>query len=213
MPTPEEDEVAMKKYEKAKAHYETRKERDDNAAEGTDAKETTNASGLDAFKNQYATPSEGRTPSESEQVLAQIVLPGDCGKDKVAFGGFVMKLMDNAAGCSAWKHCRTNIVTVAISDLDFVSWVRLGDLCTIAGKVVFVSSKSLEIEVVASVATLSGEDNKVARGLFTFVSIGSDGSVHSVPNLKLESEEDMRNAYLGQQRYEAAKRARLEGKK
>lgn len=146
-------------------------------------------------------------------MLAQIVLPGDCGKDKVAFGGFVMKLMDNAAGCSAWKHCRTNIVTVAISDLDFVSWVRLGDLCTIAGKVVFVSSKSLEIEVVASVATLSGEDNKVARGLFTFVSIGSDGSVHSVPNLKLESEEDMRNAYLGQQRYEAAKRARVEGKK
>ena len=118
-------------------------------------------------------------------------MPGGYGKDKVAFYGFIIMLMVvNAAGCLAWKHCRTNIVTVAISDLDFVSWVRLGDLCTIKSKVVFVPSKSLEIEV-ASVATLSGEDNKVARGLLTFVSIGSDRNIQTVPNLKLESEEDM----------------------
>lgn len=206
MATPK-DAVATKKYEKAKAQYEKRKTSAQNSDEDLDEKE------FDAFKCQYTVPSEGRSPKESEQVLCQMVLPGDCGKDKVAFGGFVMKLMDNAAGCSAWRHCRTNVVTVAISDMDFVSWIRLGDLCTIRSKVVFGSSKSLEIEIVASVSSAaSGKDDiVVAKGLFTFVSIGSDGKLVSIPKLRLESEEDMRNAYLGKLRYDAAKRARSEG--
>mmetsp|Transcript_10664 Transcript_10664/g.23576 ORF Transcript_10664/g.23576 Transcript_10664/m.23576 type:complete len:361 (-) Transcript_10664:88-1170(-) len=210
-----EGEAAIQKYEKAKAKYEKRKNRGEDGASGEfDAKETN--SEFDTFKSQYIAPTEGRSPAGSEQVLCQMVLPGDCGKGKVAFGGFVMKLMDNAAGCSAWRHCRTNVVTVAISDMDFVSWVSLGDLCSIRSKVVFASSKSLEIEVVASVASvtsdaLNGKDNIVARGLFTFVSIGSDGKVQAVPKLVLESEEDMQNAFFGTQRYEAAKRARIKG--
>ena len=98
--------------------------------------------------------------------------------------------------------------------MDFVSWVRLGDLCTIRSKVVFASSKSLEIEVVASVTSVAskGEDVTVARGLFTFVSLGKDGKVLAVPKLVLENEDDMQNAFRGFQRYEAAKKARLEGK-
>lgn len=136
-----------------------------------------------------------------------MVLPGDCGKGGVAFGGFVMKLMDNAAGCSAWRHCRTNVVTVAISDMDFTSWVRLGDLCTIRSKVSFASSKSLEIEVVASVTSVAsnGEEIIVARGLFSFVSLGKDGRVQPVPKLILESEEDMQNAFWG---FQTRKRCR-----
>ena len=99
--------------------------------------------------------------------------------------------------------------------MDFVSFVRLGDLCTIKSRVVFVSSKSLEIEVIASVASALGtnngdEDTIVARGLFTFVSLNSDGKVQVVPQLKLENEQDKRNFYMGQKRYEAAKKARLQ---
>jgi len=213
-----EGEAAIKKYEKAKAKYKKRKEAQNKVEDGTvgelDGKKTDGE--FDTFKSQYVVPLEGRSPTESEQVLCQIVHPGDCGKGKVAFGGFVMKLMDNAAGCSAWRHCRTNVVTVAISDMDFVSWVKLGDLCTIRSKVVYASSKSLEIEVVASVASvtsgdLNGGDITVARGLFTFVSIGTNGKVREVPKLILESEEDKNHAFIGLQRYEDAKRARMKG--
>lgn len=212
-----EGEAAIQKYEKAKAKYEKRKtqNRVEGGAAGEAIENMSNCE-FDAFKSQYSAPSEGRSPSESEQVLCQMVHPGDCGKGKVAFGGFVMKLMDNAAGCSSFRHCRTNVVTVAISDMDFVSWVRLGDCVTIKSKVVFTSSKSLEIEVVASVVSvtsdaINGKDNIVARGLFTFLSIGSDGKVQAVPKLLLESEEDMQNAFFGLHRYEAAKRARMKG--
>mmetsp|Transcript_17844 Transcript_17844/g.33289 ORF Transcript_17844/g.33289 Transcript_17844/m.33289 type:complete len:367 (+) Transcript_17844:127-1227(+) len=218
VPIPDgEDDDALKKYEKAKEMYEKRKSNGNNdcdeAGESTPACATEEGNNkFDTFKNQYTTPSDGHSPAESEQVLCQMVLPGDCGVGDIAFGGFVMKMMDNAAGCSAFRHCRTNIVTVAISDLDFQSWVKLGDLCTVRSKVVFASSKSLDIEVVASAASF-GEDTVVAKGLFTFVSIGSDGRAKNVPKLRLESEEDMQKAHMGKQRYEAAKAARLAGKR
>jgi len=206
--------VALQKYEKANAMYEERKSSMQNCSKDSDEVGGANDGidfGLETFKSQYTTPPDGRSPAESEQVLCQMVLPGNCGAGKVAFGGFIMKIMDNAAGCSAFRHCRTNIVTVAISDLDFVSPVQLGDLVTVRSKVVFASSKSLDIEVVASVASAAsiGEDAVVAKGLFTFVSIGSNGKAQSVPKLRLESDEDMIKAYMGKQRYEAAKRARL----
>ena len=210
LPMPK-DESALNKYNKAKEKYEKRKASSQSSGlDLLDEKETD--SEFETFKQQYTIPDEGLTPSESEQVLCQMVLPGDCGKDKVAFGGFVMKLMDNSAGCSAWRHCRTNVVTVAISDMDFTSWVRLGDLCTIRSKVVFVSSKSIEVEVVASTASaiLSNEssDTIVAKGIFTFVSLDSDGKVLPVPKLRLDTDEDFRNAFAGDKRYLAAKKAR-----
>jgi len=213
LPMPK-DESGLNKYIKAKTRYEKRKASSQSSGlDLLDAKETD--SEFETFKQQYTIPDEGRSPSESEQVLCQMVLPGDCGKDKVAFGGFVMKLMDNSAGCSAWRHCRTNVVTVAISDMDFTSWVRLGDLCTIRSKVVFVSSKSIEVEVVASTASaiLSNEssDTIVAKGLFTFVSLESDGKVLPVPKLRLDTDEDYRNAFAGNKRYLAAKKARQQG--
>ena len=155
--------------------------------------------------------SNGRTPAESEQVLCQMVLPGDCQPRGFAFGGFVMKLMDNAAGCSAFRHCRTNVVTVAISAIDFVNWVRLGDICSIRSKIVFASKKTLDIEVAAydaSIHTIDRTDTLVAKGRFIFASLDADGKSIPVPPLKLETDEDFDKAYLGQLRYDAAKKAR-----
>ena len=169
-------QLRLQSMKKAKAKYEMRMK----SLKGIEGSEGDDCSGKDfeLFKSTYAV-SEGRTPTESEQTLCQMVLPRDCGKGEIAYGGFVMKLMDNTAGCSAWRHHKTNVVTIAISDLDFVTWVGLGDICTIRSKVVFASSKSLEIEVVASVA--SEIEKIVAQGLFTFVSI-VDGKVLTVPS-------------------------------
>jgi len=199
--------TALEEYNQAKRSYEARKEADEEPTTSV-----TDCPSIEDFRLSYNVE-DGRTPAESEQELCQIVLPGDCGSTGVAFGGFVMKLMDNAAGCSAFRHCRTNVVTVAISAMDFVSWIRLGDVCTIRSKVVFCSTKALEIEVVASVAsvhTIGKEDTLVAKGLFVFASLDKDGKAVPVPPLKLETDEDIEKAFLGQQRYEAAKRVRAE---
>ena len=91
--------VRIKKYERAKSCHERRKLTCGKikCGENPDAAENfeleADSDEYKTFKQQYTLPSEGRSPSESEQVLCQIVLPGDCGKDSVAFGGFVMKLI------------------------------------------------------------------------------------------------------------------------
>ena len=225
-PITPQGEVEMEKFAKAKMDYEKRKTNQHTTKkqkidkDGGDVDNTSdNDEGYENFKRQHIADSERwtltddipyRSSHESEQVLSQIVLPGDCFKGNVAFGGFVMKLMDNAAGCSAYRFCRTNVVTVGIKAMDFVSWVHLGDLCSIQSKVVFASTKSIEIEVIASVTSTKdfGIDRIVAKGLFSFVSLSSDKQVLPVPKLRCDTDEEIQNAYLGQQRYEEAKRAR-----
>ena len=105
------------------------------------------------------------------------------------------------------------MVTVAISAIDFVHWIRLGDICTIRSKAVFASKKSLEIEVVASVAsihTIDCTDTLVAKWKFVFASLNSQGKAIPVLPLMLETDEDFEKAYLRQRSYEAAKKARAE---
>eukprot|EP00339_Tiarina_fusa_P007319 CAMPEP_0117060804 /NCGR_PEP_ID=MMETSP0472-20121206/42292_1 /TAXON_ID=693140 ORGANISM="Tiarina fusus, Strain LIS" /NCGR_SAMPLE_ID=MMETSP0472 /ASSEMBLY_ACC=CAM_ASM_000603 /LENGTH=84 /DNA_ID=CAMNT_0004779155 /DNA_START=89 /DNA_END=340 /DNA_ORIENTATION=+ len=84
-----------------------------------------------------------------------------------------MKLMDNAAGCCAFRHCRTNIVTVSISKMDFTGFVKLGDIVTIRAKMIFCSAKSMEILVTASLSSAAKADDgetQVCQGTFAFVS-------------------------------------------
>jgi acyl-coenzyme A thioesterase 7 len=212
---PSADAEAIKDYEHAKLSYETR------------IKNTVNANGSAPTEEKYrkrnvvasqqndndfnATP---RTPAASEQALCQVVLPGDCAKNRIAFGGFVMKLMDNAAACSAYRHCRTNVVTVAISSIDFVHPVTLGEICTIHSKAVFASNKTLEMQVTASVTCARRshdnhrQDTMVAFGRFTFASLDEMGRAITVPPLELETDEDKERFFQAEQRYSAAKKAR-----
>jgi acyl-coenzyme A thioesterase 7 len=127
-----------------------------------------------------------------------------------------MKEMDNCAGASAFRHARTNVVTVAISELEFLQWIRLGSICNIRSRVIFSSQKAMEVEVIATVTTMHNIDedddeskNVVAKGIFTFVSLNDQHKPIPVPPLKLETAEDIESAFQGQQRYEAQKKARL----
>lgn len=206
---------ALQEYNKAKQSYHARKQRGSFVAESLSALCQRDATCVcPSCRRSYRPPPAGVSPTETEQRLCQMVLPGDCSPfSGVAFGGFVMKLMDSAAGCSAIRHCRTNVVTVAISAINFVSMVRLGDICSIESRVTFCSRKSMAIEVTASVTsrhTIENEEKIVARGRFTFASLDSAGKTLPVPQLRLETEEDIERAYQGQLRYEVEKKRRAE---
>jgi acyl-coenzyme A thioesterase 7 len=158
---------------------------------------------------QAPTSDHAKSPAESEQVLSQMVLPGDCGQSKIAFGGFVMKLMDTAAGCTAFRHARSNVVTVSISPMDFVSTIHLGDIVTIRARMAFGSAKSMEILVSAHVTSLTRQDHLVATGTFSFVALDEKHKVKGVPALKYTSEEEFSRAFESQTRYMTAKKERL----
>lgn len=203
---PPTDPADKKAYQKGKALYDARKQ-----AETAGASDCLKIDGcLCPSCRTNFTPAEGsHPPAESTQTLCQMVLPGDCGTSNVAFGGFVMKLMDTAAGCCAFRHARTNIVTISISAMDFDAIVHLGDIVTIEANMRFCSSKSMEIMVVAKVTSMTKQDHVVARGTFTFVALDKKNKVIAVPGLALETEEEFDHAFASQVKYEAAKQARI----
>jgi acyl-coenzyme A thioesterase 7 len=211
------DGVALQEYNEALQAYIARKYGMNDEEE---CSTTPGCLSLQEFQASYKNVEHGGTPAESEQTLCQMTLPGDCEPLGFCYGGFVMKLMDNAAACSAFRHCHTNVVTVGISALDFVHWIRLGDICTIHSRVVFASNKTLEIQVTAHDTSLPSnnsnggakDDVLVAKGMFVFASLNKDGKSISVPPLKLETRNDYQEAYLGKLRYDMAKRARMAAK-
>jgi acyl-coenzyme A thioesterase 7 len=220
--------TALQDYERAKLCYEIRKKGKRGTSSGIHASAATEAASLlakDNFRrNGYVAPPPSsdhdvnaaarrtHSPAASEQTLCQVVLPGDCAKNRIAFGGFVMKLMDNAAACSAYRHCRTNVVTVAISSMDFIHPVTLGEICSIHSKAVFASTKTLEMQVTANVTCARSQEEQddtiVALGRFTFASLDELGKAIPVPPLKLETEADRERFFQAEQWYLAAKKAR-----
>merc|ERR1712224_441623 len=125
------------------------------------------------------------------------------------------KLMDNAAGCVAYRHCMGNVVTISINAMDFTNFVRLGNLVTIDAKLVYCSSKTMEICVTASTEspdTINNGNNGdviVAKAMFTFVAL--DSKTHrpiNVPPVRFETDEEFKQAFEAKQAYEQAKRER-----
>lgn len=162
------------------------------------------------------------SPDQSAVELAQVMLPSDCvtGSGLVG-GGVVMKLMDNASGVAAVRHCGTNCVTVSVDAVDLVAPVLMGDVLRVIAKPIFTSNKSIEIEVkvFAERFSVSPETGKFQReeivstkqAYFTFVSLGSNMKTLSMRPLAPKTDEDKKLFEQGKQRYERRKALRAAG--
>ena len=87
------------------------------------------------------------TVMASQTTLANIVLPSDCAVTGHMMGGALMKMMDNAAGICAARHCRSRVVTASIDVIDFHEPITNGEMVFVTARITFVSNKSMEIEV------------------------------------------------------------------
>lgn len=83
----------------------------------------------------------------SQTTLANVVLPSDCTVTGHMTGGALMKMMDNAAGICATRHCHSRTVTACIDVINFHCAITNGEIVFVTARLVFASSKSLEVEV------------------------------------------------------------------
>ena len=151
------------------------------------------------------------TVRRSQTTLASLVLPSDCANGTYLMGGALMKMMDNAAGICAARHCRSRVVTACIDAIDFHSPVLNGEVVFCTARLVFCSAKSMEIEVITETEGLAPASQRVTNtAYFTFVSLGPDKRACDVPPLQLSSDEERQRFEEGKARYEMRKRARLE---
>jgi acyl-CoA hydrolase/ferritin len=148
----------------------------------------------------------GRTVGHSAIEMAQLMLPHQANPAGFVHGGEMMKLMDNAAGVVAVRHCRTNVVTATVEDIRFRSPVHVGDLVIVRGKLIFVSRSSMEVQIeVETENLLTGQRFPALTAHFVMVALDMVGKTVAVPPLILMTEEEERLHSEASARYETRK--------
>eukprot|EP01084_Bolivina_argentea_P188074 323851_1 len=124
--------------------------------------------------------------------LSRVTLPSDCffTQSQTIDGGYIMKLMDNVAGCVASQWVKHRVVTIHINGINFHAPVNAGNVCHCYGRLIFTSKRSMEIYVLTFVQSNKDyNENKdeniykmlgqnrlklVCSAFFTFVSLDSE---------------------------------------
>ena len=167
---------------------------------------------LTHFKSCYPTSdAPEHTVLASQSTLTSVILPSDCTSTGHLMGGPLMKMMDNAAGICAARHSRSVVVTASIDAIDFHHPVYNGEVVFCTARLVFCSSRSMEVEVITEAeGLLMGSRRLTNTAYFTFVSLGDDLRACPVPPLEVTNEEERKRFEEGRERYEARKRKRSE---
>lgn len=148
-----------------------------------------------------------KSPKETEIVMRQMVMPGDTNVHGTIFGGTIMSWMDIAAAMVAQRHCENPVVTVHISDIDFISPIKLGYHVKIMASLNYVGKSSMTVGVrVDSENPFSGNARKCTKAYLTFVALDEFGKPMEVPRLKPESEDEIRRYNNAKTRKESAKK-------
>lgn len=151
-----------------------------------------------------------KTVEQSKVVMGSLMQPEHTNISGNAHGGEIMKLMDNAGGIVARRHCRNNVVTARVDSLEFHLPIHLGNYVKCVCQLTFVGNSSMEVAITVMVEDLKVDaPPKVAlTGYFTYVALDDSGKPTKVPELVLSSEEEIKMFEEGRKRYLKYKEAR-----
>jgi acyl-CoA hydrolase len=134
-----------------------------------------------------------KTVADTRITLAQVMNPADANFQGTIHGGVIMKLIDEAAGVSAYRFCRRRVVTAHIDQIDFHHPVQIGSLVTIKASVNYAGRTSVEIGVrVESEDLTTGDVTHTNSAYLVFVALNANGRPAEVPELVAETDEDRR---------------------
>jgi len=115
-------------------------------------------------------------PPKTEPAIRVVASPADTNADGDIFGGWLMSIMDSAAGVFASRFAKSRVVTIAVDSMTFVRPVKIGDVVSVYADLLSVGRTSMKIGVAAwSRERHSEPEHKVTHAVFTFVAIGEDG--------------------------------------
>ncbi len=123
-----------------------------------------------------------RAPPDTAPKLRTTAMPADANPSGDIFGGWLMGLMDLAAGNAAGRRSRGRVATIAVEGMVFHRPVLVGDEVSIYAEVAAVGRTSMKIQVEAWRRERS-EDAMylVTEGCFTFVAIDEARKPRPVP--------------------------------
>ena len=114
-------------------------------------------------------------PPAREPAIRVTAMPADANAYGDIFGGWLMSLMDMAAGLIAARHSHGRAVTVAMDGMQFHSPVHIGDEVSVYAELVRTGRTSMTIQVETWARDRHRDDfRRVTRAHFTFVAIDED---------------------------------------
>lgn len=115
-------------------------------------------------------------PPEGDPAIRVVAMPADTNVYGDIFGGWLVSVMDNAAGLIASRHGKGRAVTVAMDKMLFHAPVSVGDEVSVYGEITRVGRSSMTINVEAWRRHRFEEHAvKVTEADFTFVAIDDNG--------------------------------------
>src|SRR6266542_3345483 len=133
---------------------------------------------------------EPKSPSESSVTLSQIMELTDANLLGNVHGGEIMKMVDNAGGLAAMKHCGGPVVTAAMDEMQFIEPVYVGDVVTVKAMVNGTGRTSLEVGVrVEADNVITGRHVHTSSAYLVYVALDKNGQPRPVPAVVPENEE------------------------
>jgi acyl-CoA hydrolase len=131
-------------------------------------------------------------------------------------GGAIMRLVDDAGGLAAMKHCGGPVVTAAMDEMTFLEPVYVGDVVTVKAMVNDSGRTSMEVGVrVEAENVTSGRRVHTSSAYLVYVALDREGKPRPVPPVVAETEEQQqrqREAKLRRQARLARKEAILQAR-
>src|SRR6201996_7947739 len=81
--------------------------------------------------------------------LRTVAMPADTNPAGDIFGGWIMSLMDLAAGIAAGSYAKGRVATAAVSNLSFLQPVKVGDVVCVYTDILRTGRTSLTVGVEA----------------------------------------------------------------
>ena len=134
------------------------------------------------------------------------MLPEHSNSQGRVHGGVVLKLCDECGGIVAARHSRRPVVTVTVDSVSFYRPIELGSLLLIHGRLNYVGTTSLEVELrVESENLLTGDIIHTNSAYFVYVALDDSRRPTPVPPLELVTDDERRRYEQGRARQEARK--------
>ncbi len=131
--------------------------------------------------------------SFSKTTITELMIPSYANFGGKIHGGILLSLIDKVAYACASKHAANYCVTVSVDNVDFLEPVEVGDLVHLKASVVYVGNSSLVVGInVIAENVKEGTVKKTNNSFVTMVAKGDDDKPTQVPELILESQEEVR---------------------
>lgn len=140
--------------------------------------------------------------TESKVEIAQVMYPEHANPAGNVHGGYILKLVDQAAAIVAARHAHRNVVTASLDKMDFISPAYVGNLVFAKASLNYVGNSSMEVGVRIEAECLkTGTHTHIGSAYLTFVAIEDDKPIE-IPKLLLETDEENRRFEEAQKRRE-----------